>query len=84
MLTIPNGPTLATTKTMCLQLTNLPQLATTAYCVPKKRNNLLAVSELCDAGCEVTLEKMAWLSSPMELLSYKCEETNQAVCGVYH
>ena len=57
MLTIPNGQTLATTKTMCLQLTNLPQLATTAYCAPNIHNNLLAVSELCDAGNEVTFEK---------------------------
>ena len=57
MLTISNGLTLATTKTMGLQLTNLPQVATTAYCVPNIHNNLLTVSELCNAGYEVTFEK---------------------------
>ena len=57
MLTIPNGQTLATTNTMCLQLTNLSQPVITAYCVLNIHNNLLAVSELCDAGCEATFEK---------------------------
>ena len=57
MLTIPNGQTLATTKTLCLQLNNLPQQATTAYCVPNIHNNLLVVSELCNAGCEVAFDK---------------------------
>ena len=71
-------------KTIWLQLTNLPQLATTAYCIPNIHNNLLAVSELCDAGCEVIFEKMEWLSSPTELLSYKGGETYQASCGMYH
>ena len=45
-ITIPNGQTITTTKTLCLKLTNLPQKATTAYCIPNIHNNLLAVSEL--------------------------------------
>ena len=41
----------------CRQLTHLPLPVTTAYCVPNIHNNLLAVSELCDAGYEVTFDK---------------------------
>ena len=81
MLTIPNWQTLATTKTMCLQSTNLPQLATTVYCIPNIHNNLLAVSELYDAGCEVTFDKNGVVSSPTELLSYKVEGTYWTICG---
>ena len=29
----------------------------TACCIPKKQNDLLVVSESCDAGCEVTFDK---------------------------
>ena len=84
MLTIHNGQTLATTKTICLQLPNLPQLATTAYCIPNIHNNMLAVSELCDAGCEVTFEKNSMVVLSKGILSYKGGETYQAICGVYH
>ena len=83
MLTIPNGQTLATTKTMCLQLTNLLQLATTAYFVPNIHNNCWQSQSCAILVVRSPLKKMAWLSSPVELLPYEGGETYQAICGMY-
>ena len=57
MLTISNGQTITSTKTPCLQLNNLPQKGTTAYCLPNMHNNLLAFSKLYDAGCYITFDR---------------------------
>ena len=58
MLIITNGQTVATHKTLCNQLNNLPQKASSAYCIPSIHNNLLAISQLCDAGCDVTFDRI--------------------------
>ena len=42
-----------TTKTLQLLLNKLPKPAREAHCAPSIVNNLVSVSVLCDAGCEV-------------------------------
>jgi hypothetical protein len=56
-LGIPNGASMETTQTVELLLTKFPKAARKAYRVPKITNNLVAVSELCDAGCTVFFHK---------------------------
>jgi len=56
-LGIPNGASMATTQTVELLLPKLPPAARKAYRVPSISHNLVAVSELCDAGCTVYFHK---------------------------
>eukprot|EP00804_Cyclotella_cryptica_P023350 CCRYP_000480-RA/>CCRYP_000480-RA protein AED:0.37 eAED:0.37 QI:0/-1/0/1/-1/1/1/0/217 len=51
-VTQPNG-TLLATETLLLFLNKLPANAQIAHCSPGISNNLLAASELVDAGCEL-------------------------------
>ena len=51
-VTQPNG-TLLTTDTLLLMLNKLPATAQIAHRSPGISNNLLAASELVDAGCEI-------------------------------
>ena len=46
-----------TTQTVELLLDKFPKAARKAYRVPHITNNLVAVSELCDAGCTVYFHK---------------------------
>ena len=56
-LGIPNGASMSTTQTVELLLPKLPLAARKAYRVPTIAYNLVAVSELCDAGCSVYFHK---------------------------
>ena len=56
-VTIPNGSHMRTTKTLQLALSSLPQAATRGYRMPEILHNLVAVAELCEAGCTVTFTK---------------------------
>ena len=49
----PNGALMETTKTLELLLPKWPAAARRAFLVPHITNNLIAVAELCDAGCGV-------------------------------
>ena len=49
----PSGARIFNNKTMKILLVKLPKLAREAHFVPGIINNLLSVSALCDAGCEV-------------------------------
>ena len=49
----PSGENIFTNKTMELLLAKLPKAAREAHCAPGIINDLLSVSVLCDAGCEV-------------------------------
>jgi hypothetical protein len=49
----PAGGRMFTTKTLQLLLNKLPDAAREAHCAPGIINNLVSVSVLCDAGCEV-------------------------------
>ena len=51
----PAGARMFTTKMMELLLAKLPKSAREVHLVPGIINNLLSVSVLCDAGCEVFL-----------------------------
>ena len=57
MLLIPNGADMKTTKTLELLLHRLPHRARRSFRCPGITNNLLAVCELCDAGCTVTFRE---------------------------
>ena len=57
LLTIPIGQHTSTTKTLQLNLTSLLQKAVIAFHVPNIYNNLLAVVELCNAGCDVMFDR---------------------------
>ena len=57
MLLIPNGADMKPTKTLELLLHRLPQRARRSFRCPGITNNLLAVCELCDAGCVVTFRE---------------------------
>ena len=52
-VTIPNGKTMTTTKTVKLALDNLPNIAKIANILPGLHNNLISVAALCKAGCSV-------------------------------
>jgi hypothetical protein len=56
-LGIPNGASMETTQTVELLLPNFPKAARRAFLVPNITHNLVAVSELCDAGCTVFFHK---------------------------
>ena len=49
----PAGERMFTTKTLRLLLNKLPISAREAHCAPGIVNNIIFVSDLCDAGCEV-------------------------------
>ena len=57
MLGIPNGSSTETTQTVELLFTNFPKAARQDFRVPNITNNIVAVSELCDAGCNVHFHK---------------------------
>jgi len=57
ILGIPNGGQMKTTETIELLLKKLPPAARKGHRCPGITNNLLAVSELCDAGCSVYFHK---------------------------
>ena len=52
-ITIPNGTNMQTNKTLQLLLSKLPPAARRGFRLNKIMHNLVAVSELCDSGCEV-------------------------------
>jgi hypothetical protein len=52
-ITIPNGTNMQTSKTLQLLLSKLPPAARRSFRLKKIMHNLVAVSELCDAGCKV-------------------------------
>ena len=56
-LGIPDGGSMETTRTLELLLPKWPAAARKGYRVPNITNNLVAVSELCDAGCTVFFTK---------------------------
>ena len=56
-LTITNGDRIKTTETIELLLNKLPIAARRAYQIPDIHNNLLAVCELCDTGCDVNFHR---------------------------
>ena len=84
MLAIPNGQTIATTISLCLQLNNLQQQAISVYCIPNIHNNLLAISKLCDTGCDVICDRIVLLFNMREPLSYKGGKTCNAIFGKCH
>jgi hypothetical protein len=49
----PKGPVLTTTENLVLLLNKIPPNAQLAYRTPGIKNNLVAASELIDAGCEL-------------------------------
>ena len=55
----PYGSRMFTTKTMELLLAKLTKAAREAHLVPGIINNLLSISILCDAGCEVFFTALA-------------------------
>eukprot|EP00957_Ditylum_brightwellii_P057790 4382373-Ditylum_brightwellii.AAC.1 len=50
--TIPNGTNMQTSKALQLLLSKLPPAAGRSFRLNKIMHNLVAVSKLCDAGCE--------------------------------
>ena len=80
-ITQPKG-SLVTTESLLLLLNKLPVQARTEHYAPGISNNLLAASELADAGCElifhktgceVTMEKSSLEDGKTEPLTYgKC------------
>jgi hypothetical protein len=55
-VTQPKG-NLLTTETLLLLLNKLPSSARIAHCAPGITNNLLAASNLVDAGCEIFFQR---------------------------
>ena len=53
ILSQPDGAQMETTRTLELLLPKWPKKARRAFRTPKVTNNLVAVCELCDAGCGV-------------------------------
>ena len=58
ILSQPDGAQMETTRTMELLLPKWPPTARLAFRTPKVTNNLVAVCELCDAGCGVYFTKI--------------------------
>ena len=56
-LGIPKGASMETTQTVELLLAKFPKAARRAFRIPSITHNLVAVSELCDAGCTVYFHK---------------------------
>ena len=56
-LTIPNGYRMKIIETIELLLNKLPIAARRGFRILDIHNNLLAVCELCDAGCEVNFHR---------------------------
>ena len=48
---------MTTTKTLALHLYNIPTSARTAHRMSHIHINFVAISTLCDADCEITLNK---------------------------
>ena len=57
ILSQPDGAQMETTKTLEMLMPKWPPAARKAFRTPKVTNNLVAVSELCDAGCGVYFQK---------------------------
>ena len=57
LLTMPNGGNMTTDTTMCFHLAKLPISARRAFLLKNLQDNLLSISELCDAGCIVIFQK---------------------------
>eukprot|EP00957_Ditylum_brightwellii_P002091 160830-Ditylum_brightwellii.AAC.1 len=57
-----------TSKTLNLQLSSLPPEAKRGHQLKKLLHNLVAVAELCDAGCRVTFD-------PTEVLVSRDDKT---------
>jgi len=53
----PSGAKMTSTHAVNLLLNKLPANARLAHCLPGLVNNLLSVTALCDAGCEVFFHK---------------------------
>ena len=72
---------MAITQTVELLLPKLPPAARKAYRVPSISHNLVAVSELCDAGCTVYFHKH---ENTKEKQSTEAGVTKPPVSGEYH
>eukprot|EP00957_Ditylum_brightwellii_P050846 3855987-Ditylum_brightwellii.AAC.1 len=55
-ITISNGNNMYTSETLNLQLSSLPTEAKWGHQLKNLLHNLVAVAELCDAGCWVTFD----------------------------
>lgn len=82
-VTQPKG-NLLTTETLLLLLNKLPSSTRISHHAPGITNNLLAVSNLVDAGCEIFFIVRAVKSRTMEKSSSEGGGTLPLTCGGYH
>ena len=61
-ITIPNGQSMKTSKTIKIKINSLPEEAKIGNILPGIKNNPIAAPPLCDAGCELLIRKKTFSS----------------------